>query len=341
MSLFSSRIAIDLGTAYSVVAQNDREELIRTASSIAFDKNTQEPIAFGDEAKQMLGRCPDRYEVVRPLRDGVIADFQATHHYLKYLIQEATKKAFSLHYDIFLCVPWGATAVELRSYQQALGGPRRKIYLVREPFAAALGLDLDVLSAVPHTVMDMGGGTTEVATIGGGYMIHASSLRAAGNFCDQLLVDGIRQAYQFEVGFSTAERVKTQHASVWPVTPDYLFEVKGLLRKTQLPEESAIHSADLRSMLEPYAMKVESQLRDHIHQLPAEAQRQVEMEGIHLAGGTSMIRGWKERIEKRLGIPVHQVSDPTLAVIRGMQKIIERPSKYRDILRISEKVFAG
>ncbi len=341
MSLFSSRIAIDLGTAYSVIAQVDKDELVRTASSIAVDKDTQQPVAFGDEAKRMLGRCPDRYEVILPLKDGVIADFQATHHYLRYLISSATKNAFAFHYDIFLCVPWGATAVELRSYHQALGGPRRKIYLVREPFAAALGMGLDILGESPVTVMDMGGGTTEIATMSGGYMIHASSLRAAGNFCDQLLMDGIRQAYEFEVGQSTAELLKMQHASVWPVFEDYVFEVKGLLRRTQLPDQGQIDSADLRSFLDPYALRVETQLKDHLQRLPSEAQKQIELQGIVLAGGTSLIHGWKERLEHRVGIPIHGSTDPTLAVIRGMKRMIENPSRYKDIFRISERVFAG
>ena len=341
MSIFSSRIAIDLGTAYSVIAQVDKEELVRTASSIAFDRSTQMPIAFGDEAKKMLGRCPERYEVILPLKDGVIADFEATHHYLRYLISSATKNAFAFHYDIFLCVPWGATAVELRSYHQALGGPRRKIFLVREPFAAALGLGLDILGETPVTVMDMGGGTTEIATMAGGYMVHASSLRAAGNFCDQLLIDGIRHTYQFELGLSTAEYVKMHHASVWPVFEDYIFDVKGLLRRTQLPEQGQIASADLRSFLEPYALRVETQLKDHLQRLPSDAQRQVELHGVSLAGGTSMIRGWKERLERRVGIPIHPSSEPTLSVIRGMKRMIEKPSLYKDVFKISEKVFAG
>lgn len=341
LGIFSSRIAIDLGTAYSVIAQVDRDDLVRTASSIAFDRITQLPVAFGDEAKRMLGRCPERYEVILPLKDGVIADFQATHQYLRYLISSATRNAFAFHYDIFLCVPWGATAVELRSYQQALGGPRRKIFLVREPFAAALGLNLDILGDSSVTVMDMGGGTTEIATMAGGYMIHASSLRSAGNFCDQLLVDGIRQGYQFELGQSTSEQMKMQHASVWPVFDDYVFDVKGLLRRTQLPDQGKIDSSDLRAYLEPYAVRVETLLKDHLHRLPSEAQRQVEIGGVTLAGGTSLIRGWKERLEKRLGIPVHNSSEPTLAVIRGMKKMIDKPSLYRDVLKISEKVFAS
>lgn len=339
LGLFSDRIAIDLGTTYSVIAGRSSAEFRRIASSVAVERRTQRPIAFGDEAKRMMGRCPEGIEVVRPLRDGVITDFQVTNQYLSHLVKLMGRSFFHLTHDVYLCVPWGATSVEVRGYIQGLQKGRRHVYLVREPFASALGCEHDIFSPEPMTIIDMGGGTTEIATLADGYMLHATSIRAAGTACDQLVVDGFRQAFEFEVGSLAAEEAKVFHGSVWNLGGDYSFEIKGLERRSQLPKLISVSTADLRSFLEPFALKVESALYEHFNSLPSEALFSLKEKGVLLTGGTSMLKGWPERIEKRFGIPAKLAPDPLYSIIRGLRTIIQRPSAYRGVIRVSMEVF--
>ena len=341
MGIFSERIAIDLGTAFSVVAHQSSKHYWRIASSVAFDRSLARFVAFGDEAKEMSGRCPEKYEVIRPLRDGVISDFRATNCYLNHLLDQATRRSFAIHYDIFLCVPWGATAVELQSYLYSLRRRRCRVQLIREPFAAALGCGQDILSEKFNTIIDMGGGTTEIATIRGGYMVQASSLRHAGNYCDQLIMDAIRSEKAFEIGISTAEQIKMSHGSVWFQAFDDEIPIKGSRRETRRPELGSVCVNDLAAYLEPYALKVEQKIKEHLGRLSTEAKRAVEMEGISLAGGTSLLKGWKERLEPKLGIPIRLTDRPTHGVIRGMRKIIQNPRLYENVIRISEKVYSS
>lgn len=341
MGILSKKIAIDLGTAYSIVAFDDSRPDWRTASFVAVERKTGRAVSYGDQAKEMQGKSHQAYDIVRPLKDGVVADYEATRQYLNYLLDSAIGSGFSMSYKIFLCVPWGATSVELKGYEYSLQRRRTKLFLVREPFAAALGSDLEILGDEPKTIVDMGGGTTEIATIASGFMLQASSLRAAGNFCDELIIRQLRRVLNYEVGLTTAERLKQEHASVWPVIDDYKIEFKGSRRDTQLPDSGEIGSHELRSILEIYAIQVEKLINSHLQRLPAEAQLAARNKGICLTGGTSLIKGWQERLEKRLGIPVRIADRPTHSVIMGMKKIIQSPSNYRNILKISQKIYSS
>lgn len=334
--MFSRRVAIDLGTAYSVVAHPEAEDFWRTASSIAYCRESQKAVAFGDEAKKMFGRCPDKYDVILPLKDGVIADFAATKAYVDHLLGESCRHSFLRGLDVFMCVPWGATDVELRSYQRGLRSGRRNIRLVREPFAAALGCDHNILDTEPVTLVDMGGGTTEVATLSEGIMWHASSLRSAGRSCDYLVRDSLMRAHQFELGLNMSEAIKIQHGSVWREENDYDIEIRGTRRDSRKPENFLLGSEELRLYLEPHALKVEQHISQHINQLPTDAQNSLEKNGLILCGGTSLLKGWDARLKERLKLPVRRAPEPIFAVIRGMKKIIENPRAYRSVLRISE-----
>lgn len=334
--MLSGRIAIDLGTAYSVVAHEKTEHFLRVASSVAYDRISQKAVAFGDEAKRMWGKCPERYEVILPLRDGVIADFAATQAYVDHLLSEACRSRFALNFEIYLCLPWGATPVEWRAYRQGFGSTRRRIHLVREPFAAALGCGLDVLGSEPVTIVDMGGGTTEIASIAEGLMLEASSLRAGGLSCDHLIQEGFRKMHGFELGLSAAEQIKIQHGSVWKLAEDRFFEVSGSARERRLPEERKISTEDLRSYLEPHALRVEKHIQQHIEKLPGSALRSLRENGILLCGGTSLLQGWEERLRQRLGVEVRRTANPLYAVIRGMKHLIQHRKDLMPLLKISE-----
>lgn len=342
MGLFTRRLAIDLGTAYSLVADADQKTSpVRVASAIAFDQSTNKVAAYGDEAKKMWGRCPDSYRVVRPMQDGVIADYKAAKSYLSYLVQSSKKPLWALYDELFVCVPWGATASELRGYLDGLKRTRSKVNLVREPFAAALGCGADVLGSKPITIIDMGGGTTEMVTIESGFVLLATSLRAAGNFCDQLIYENVLKQKGFEIGWQASEDLKAMHGTVWPQDWEYSFEFMGNKRQSHCPDTGSLHTSEVRSFLEPYALKVEWNIKEHLQQLPVQARQQVEREGVLLVGGTSQLKGWEERLSSRLGIHCQKAKIPTHAVIHGLQEIIRNPKKYKPILRISEKVYSS
>lgn len=338
MGIIWENIAIDLGTTYSIVAHEFSDKLLRVPSSIAVDRRTRNPVAYGEDAKVMMGKGDTHYEVIRPLRDGVICDFEAAGLYLDYLVNKARKNPLALQYMVLVCVPWGATATETKSYIERVRGFRTAVRLVREPFAAALGCGIDLFSSEPSTIVDIGGGTVEVSTLAHGHMLHCSSTKNAGNSMDQAIVERMLRQEFFEVGLNSAEAAKMEFGSVAPLADDFDFELKGLDRRTRSPGKISMSTARLREFLESPALAIESQIRSHIQHLPPEAQRAIEKSGITFVGGGAHLKGWKERLQRHLNLKVIIPENPQLAVIRGMQRIIEKPKLYRSILKISEKV---
>lgn len=337
MGIIRECIAIDLGTTYSIVAHESSEKLWRIPSSIALDKKTRNPVAYGDDAKIMMGKGSTHYEIIRPLRDGVICDFEAAGLYLEYLVQKSRKNPLALQYDVLVCVPWSATATETKSYIERVKNFRTAVKLIREPFAAALGCDADIFSDEGITIVDIGGGTVEVSTIAHGHMIYCNSSRNAGNAMDQAIVERMLRQEFFEVGMNTAEQAKMEYGSVFPLSEDRDFEIRGLDRRTRAPGKLNLSTARLREFLEPLALAIESQIRDHRAHLPPDAQKALDRNGINFVGGGAHLKGWKLRLEKNLGIKVCIPPEPQLAVIRGMKKILEHPRKYRSVIKISEK----
>ncbi len=338
MGLIEERIAIDLGTTYSIVARESSQEIWRIPSSIAVDVKSRRPVAYGDDAKIMMGKGTTHYEVIRPLRDGVISDFDAAGLYLEYLVHKARKNPLALKYMILVCVPWGATATETKSYVQRVKNFRTSVRLIREPFAAALGAGADIYAKEGVTLVDIGGGTVEVSTMAHGHMIHCNSTKNAGNAMDQAILERLLRQEYFDVGLNTAEAAKMEFGSVFAESEDKDFEIRGLDRRTRIPGRLHLNTARLREFLEPLALAIENQIRDHIRHLPPDFQKTVESRGILMVGGGAHLKGWKSRLERNLGIKVTVPKDPQLAVIHGMQKILDKPSKYRPLLKISERL---
>lgn len=338
MGFLSERIAIDLGTAYSIVAHESTSELWRLPSSIAIDRLSRRPVAYGDRAKVMFERVNSEIEVIRPLKDGVISDFEAAGLYLSYLVSKARRNPLALNFSVHICVPWGATPVEVKSYIQRLHSFRTQVRIVREPFAAALGCDLDILGPEPATLVDIGGGTVEISTMAHGCMIRCTSTREAGHAMDQHIVEKILRHKLFEVGLNTAEEMKMQYGSVMPLEREEELEVRGLDRKTRTPSRLVLSTQELREYLEPMISAIEERLSDHLKHLPSELRKQSEQYGIFMVGGGSHLKGWKERLEKKLGLKVLMPENPQLSVIRGLKKIIDNPRKYRSIIQVSEGV---
>jgi rod shape-determining protein MreB len=338
VGIIEERIAIDLGTAYSIVAHESSNELWRIPSSVAVDRQTREPVAYGNDAKIMFGKGEAHYEVIRPLRDGVICDFEAAGHYLSYLVHKSRRNPLALKYLILVCVPWGATRAETKSYLERVRGFRTQVKIVREPFAAALGAGEDIFSTSGCTVVDIGGGTVEVSTIAHGHMILCHSHRGSGNAMDQAICERMLRQEYFEVGLNTAEAIKMEHGSVFKVFDDYEFEVRGLDRRTHSPGKLMLSTSRLRDFLEPLAESIERQIQEHLSHLPPQFQTTVKENGIRFVGGGAHLKGWTERLSRNLGLKIQIPADPQLAVIRGMKKILMDPKKYSAIVKISEKV---
>lgn len=330
--MFWHRIAIDLGTAHSLVYTRDRGIVLSEPSAVAMRRDTGEAIAFGERARTMIGRSPDFIHVVRPLSNGVIADFEAARALMRHFIKVATPRLRFARKAVIVCVPFGATAVEMDALireGQAAGADR--VDLVREPFAAALGAGMDIDQPRGNLVIDVGGGTTEVTSLSLNDIVHCESVRMAGNAMDQAVQAFFRNRYNFAIGENTAEQIKIQHGAVWE-RPDSLFEVKGLSQRTGKPQRLMVHTSEIEEALEPVARNITDAVRRSVERLAPELAADVFTDGAVLVGGGALLPGWRERLFDAMGLQVRIVDEPLLAVMRGLILILDNPKRYQDLI---------
>jgi rod shape-determining protein MreB len=326
------RIAIDLGTTYSLVYTQQKGILLREPSAVAIKRATGEPFAFGERARTMLGRAPEFIEVIRPLSDGVIADFDAARALLRYLIREASRGHYLSRKAVIICVPHGATAVEMEALlreAEAAGGDR--VDLVKEPFAAALGAGLPIEKPQGNLAIDIGGGTTEITSIALNDIVHCESLRMAGNAMDQAVQAFFRNRYAFSIGENTAEQIKIDYGAV-AGNGDALFEVKGLNQLTGKPQRFSVHTAEIREALEPIARQITDAVRRCIERLSPELASDIFTNGAVMVGGGALLRGWPERLYEAMGLTVRIPDEPLMCVMRGLIKISQNRDHYEELI---------
>ncbi|GBD27963.1 Rod shape-determining protein MreB [bacterium HR30] len=332
--MFWHRIAIDLGTTYSLVYTQDKGIVLREPSAVALKKATGEAVAFGERARTMLGRAPDFIEVVRPLRDGVIADFGAARALLAHYIQEASRGHWFQRKHVIVCVPYGATAVEMEALireAEAAGGHR--VDLVREPFAAALGAGLPIGEPRGSLVIDIGGGTTEVTTLSLNDIVHCESLRMAGNAMDQAVQTFFRNRYNFAIGENTAEQIKIRYGAVYPNgADDRTFEVKGLNARTGKPQRLCVRVSEVGEALEGVARNITDAVRRCVERLAPELAADVYTHGAAMVGGGALLRGWPERLREAMGLNVRIADDPLMCVMRGLIEILNHRDAYEELI---------
>jgi len=334
LGLFSLDIAIDLGTANTLVHVRGKGIVINEPSWVTVDKKLRQPIAIGLEAKEMVGRTPANVMVVRPIRDGVIAEFDVTRVMLEYFIGKVHEQSVVPlpRPRVIVGLPTGVTEVEKRAvYDAVMASGARQAMLIEEPIAAALGAGLPVGEIRGSMVVDIGGGTTEVAVMSTGGVVASRSLRVAGDEMDQDVVQYLRNKYNLLVGTGIAEQIKWQIGSAYPLHPEKTMEVRGRNLVTGLPETIEISSVEIRDALSGSVQVIIDTVRDALDEIPPEIVSDLMDVGICLAGGGALLQGLAERLTDELKLRVWVAEDPLTCVARGAAIVfedLEKLSRY-------------
>jgi len=315
-------LGIDLGTANTLVNVKDHGIVLREPSVVAVRAGTSEVLAVGDDAKRMLGRTPGNIVAIRPLKDGVIADFEVTEAMLRHFIRKVNNKR-KTNPRVVVAIPSGITEVERRAVKEsAEQAGAREVYLIEEPMAAAIGVGLPVQDASGNMVVDIGGGTTEVALISLSGIVYASSVRTAGDELDEAIMQYMKRAYGLMIGERTAEDIKIRIGSAAPLPKETSMEVKGRDLVSGLPKTVTLTSQEVReSMSEPLDTIVET-VRTTLERCPPELSADLVDRGLVLAGGGALLRGLDKLLREETGLPVHVAEDPLSAVAEGTGKVL-------------------
>lgn len=323
-SLFSNDLGMDLGTANSLIYVKGKGVVLREPSVVAIDRNTKKVLAVGSEAKRMLGRTPANIVAVRPLRKGVIADFEATQEMIRYFIRKVHNRRTLLHPRIVIGIPSGITAVEKRAVKEAAetaGG--RDVHLIEEPMAAAMGSDLPIDEPHSSMIVDIGGGTTEVAVISLGGMVVDKSIDVAGDEIDDCIVQYFRRKHNLIIGETTAEDVKIRIGSVVEQKEENIMEVKGRDQSHGLPKTLVVSSEEIRQALLEPVYQIIDVIKGVLEETPAELAADLVDRGLVVAGGGSLLKGLPELIRRETGLPVRRSADPLSCVAIGTGKYLE------------------
>jgi len=332
---FSKDLGIDLGTANTLVYIRGEGIVINEPSVVALNKKTEQVVAIGTEAKKMIGRTPGHIIAVRPLVDGVISDFEITAEMLTYFIKKVHSAGAQLFARprIVIGIPSGITEVERRAVRDAAkSAGAREVYLVEEPMAAAIGVRLPIQEAVGSMVIDLGGGTTDIAVISLGGVVVAKNLRVAGDKFNEDIAAYARDEFKLVIGERTAEDVKIAIGSVWKTNETLEGTLRGRDLVTGLPREVIVTDADVRAALAKSVKTITEAVKATIEETPPELVSDIMHRGILMVGGGSMIRGLDKLIERETKMPVYMAEDPLTAVVRGTGIILEELDSLRDVL---------
>ena len=331
--MFKKDIGIDLGTANTLVYLKGKGIIIREPSVVAVDTKTDAVRYVGQEAKNIIGRTPGSIRAVRPLKDGVIADFDMTTAMLQEFIRKAIGGSPLVKARVIICIPSGVTAVERRAVKEAAeGAGAKRVSIVEEPMAAAIGAGLPVEEPTGSMIVDIGGGTSEVAVISLCGIVTSRSVRVAGDEFDLSIIIFIKRKYNLLIGERTAEKIKIEIGSAYPVGEDAEMEIKGRNLLTGLPENITISAAEIREALsEPLSHIVEA-IKVTLERTPPELSADIIDSGIMLAGGGAYLRGLDKLINEETGIPVYIAERPLDCVVDGTGKLLENIEELHDVL---------
>ena len=339
--MFSNDLAIDLGTANTLVYLKGKGIVVREPSVVAVQKmpnGQQKVLKVGMEAKQMLGRTPGSITAIRPMKDGVIADFEVTEAMLRYFINKTRVKRFPWQPKprVVVCVPSGVTEVEKRAvFEATMQAGARQAFLIEEPMAAAIGAGLPIQEPTGNMVVDIGGGTTEVAVISLGGIVVAQSIRIGGDEFDEAIVAHVKREYNVLIGERTAEEMKFEIGSAFPLTEELDVEIRGRDLQTGLPRTLTISSEEIRTAVEDPTKAIVQAVKATLEETPPELSGDVMEFGIVLTGGGALLKGLDERIKSETGIPVHVSENALINVVLGSAMALEEIDVLKKVLTVS------
>ncbi|MDP3704201.1 MAG: rod shape-determining protein [Candidatus Omnitrophota bacterium] len=337
IALFSNDLAIDLGTATTLVFVKGRGIVLCEPSVVALHRGSSQVLAVGSEAKRMIGRTPGNISAIRPMKDGVIADFEVTESMLRYFIKKAQPRKINKPL-VVIAIPSGITEVEKRAVRDsALRAGAREVFLVEEPKAAAIGVGLPIHEPGGNMIIDIGGGTTEMAVISLDGVVVSRSIRVAGDEMDQAIIEHLRKAYNLMIGERSAEELKIRIGSAYPLDEELTMEVRGRDLVTGLPKTVTITSEEVREALSDPVRTIVEASRLTLEKTPPELSADLIDRGIVLAGGGSLLRGIDKLIAEETGLPVHIAENPVTAVALGVGKGLDNIRYLRSRIAVSNK----
>ncbi|MGK2959226.1 MAG: rod shape-determining protein [Acidimicrobiales bacterium] len=339
-SMMGRDMAVDLGTANTLIYIRGRGIVLNEPSVVAINVKDGRPLAVGIEAKRMVGRTPSYIQAIRPLKDGVIADFEICEKMLRYFINKVYQRRW-VKPRMVICVPAGVTGVEKRAVQEAAeyAGARRVVHIVEEPMAAAIGAGLPVQEPSGNMIVDIGGGTTEVAVISLGGIVASQSARVAGDELDEAIIQFIKKEYALALGERTAEEVKITLGSAWPLQEELTAEIRGRDLVTGLPKTIVTSTEEIREAIaEPISAIVDA-VKVTLDQTPPELAADIMERGIVLTGGGALLLGLPERLQSETGMPIVVADNPLYSVVLGSGQILEEFDAIKDVLFPSSSTY--
>ncbi len=337
-SVVGRDMAVDLGTANTVVYVRGQGIVLNEPSVVAINTKTGQPLAVGAEAKRMIGRTPSHIQAIRPLKDGVIADFDICEKMLRYFIQKVHQRRWAKP-RMVICVPSGITGVEQRAVQEAAeyAGARKPAYIIEEPMAAAIGAGLPVHEPTGNMIVDIGGGTSEVAVISLGGIVASESVRVAGDEIDEAIITFCKKEYSLALGERTAEDIKTQLASAWPLKEELYAEIRGRDLVTGLPKTIVVSTAELREAIDEPVQAICDAVKYTHDRTPPELAADMMERGIVLTGGGSLLHGLDARIAAETGMPIRRAKNPLYSVVLGSGQCLEEFDALKTVLLSSQQ----
>ena len=328
-------LAIDLGTANTLIYVRGQGIVLDEPSVVAINANDGRPVAVGLEAKRMIGRTPNHIKAIRPLKDGVIADFEVCEKMLRYFIQKVHASKWSKP-RMVICVPSGITGVEQRAMQDAAeyAGARKPVHIIEEPMAAAIGADLPVHEPSGNMIVDIGGGTTEVAVISLGGIVTAQSVRVAGDELDEAVLQYIKKEFSLAIGERTAEEIKIQMGSAWPMEQEITADIRGRDLISGLPRTLQVTTEHIREALaEPISAIIDA-VKTTLDKTPPELAADIMQDGIMLTGGGALLGGLDERLSHETGMPIRVADEPLYSVVIGSGRALENIDAMRGLMSL-------
>jgi rod shape-determining protein MreB len=333
LSFLGRDMAVDLGTANTLVYVRGKGIVLNEPSVVAINTNTKGILAVGTEAKRMIGRTPGNIVAIRPLKDGVIADFETTERMLRYFIQKVHRRRHMAKPRVVVCVPSGITGVEQRAVEQAgYQAGARRVYIIEEPMAAAIGAGLPVNEPTGNMVVDIGGGTTEVAVISLGGIVTSQSIRVGGDELDSSIISYVKKEYSLMLGERTAEEIKMAIGSAFPMPDEPHAEIRGRDLVSGLPKTIVVSAEEIRKAIEEPVNAIIDAVKTTLDKCPPELSGDIMDRGIVLTGGGALLRGLDERLKHETGMPIHIADNPLHSVAIGSGKCVEEFEALRSVL---------